>query len=458
MISPKIKCENLTEIILDNITDGVFTVDHDYNITSFNRSASQITGYTSEEVLGKKCFDIFRSNICENNCAIKRAIESGQSTYSKTVFMINKQGKRIPISISASSLKDQNGKILGGVENFRDLSIEHNLRQIITKKYSYHDIVSKNPKMWQLFDLIPQIAESSSTILLQGESGTGKELVARIIHQLSPRCKKNFVAINCGGFPDTLLESELFGYKAGAFTDARKDKIGRIALAEGGTLFLDEIGDISPAFQVRLLRFLQERMYEPLGAVKSVKANVRVIAATNKCLKDMVNQEKFRKDLYYRINVIKLQIPPLQERKEDIPLLVEHFIQKFNHLQDKNIQGIDNDVLEILMRHNYPGNVRELENIMEHAFVLCSDPIIKRKHLPMELFKPLKNEEDINFHRELNNAEAELIIKTLKEHNWNRQSAAKALNMHKTTLFRKIKRLGIKLPEIDGRHKLNKHQ
>ncbi len=457
MKSPKISCELLNEIILDNITDGVFTIDPNFTITSFNKAGCRITGYHLNEVLGKKCYDIFKSNICEKDCAVRKALQTGRNTINRTVYIINKFGYRIPVSISTAPLKDRSGNIIGGVETFRDLSAEDELRKVITKNYSYHDIISKNAQMWRLFEILPQIAESNSTVLLEGESGTGKELFARIIHQLSPRANKNFIAVNCGALPDTLLESELFGYKAGAFTDARRDKLGRIALAEGGTLFLDEIGDISPAFQIRLLRFLQERTYEPLGAVETQKADVRVIAATNKNLATLVEQGKFRKDLFYRINIVRLEIPPLRKRKEDIPLLVEHFIKKFNHVQGKKIQGVSNDVLEILMHHHYPGNVRELENIIEHAFVLCAEPLIQRKHLPSDLFKPVDSEPSNTYHRKLEDVEAELILKTLRDHNWNRQSAARALNMHKTTLFRKIKRLGIELPEIDGRHKLNKH-
>ena len=451
MIDPKIKCENLTEIILDNITDGVFTIDHNFNITSFNKAACQITGFSCQEVIGQRCYDIFRSSICESNCLLKKAIETGENTYSKTVYIINKKGQRIPISISATTLKDKKGRVLGGVETFRDLSAEDDLRKFIRKNFSYHDIVSKNAKMWQLFDMLPQIAESDSTVLLEGESGTGKELIARVIHQLSPRSDKNFVAINCGGLPDSLLESELFGYKAGAFTDAKRDKPGRIALAEGGTLFLDEIGDISPAFQVKLLRFLQERTYEPLGAVETLKANVRIIAATNKNLEHLVASGIFRKDLYYRIKVIRLYIPPLRQRKDDIPLLVEHFIKRFNHLQGKNIEGVSPEVLQILMHHSFPGNVRELENIIEHAFVLCNESMIREKHLPLDLFEHHKQEDQEKYQQKLKEIEAELILRTLKEHNWNRQATAKALNMHKTTLFRKIKRLGIEMPRIDGR-------
>ncbi|MCD6376790.1 MAG: sigma 54-interacting transcriptional regulator, partial [Caldisericaceae bacterium] len=406
-----------------------------------------------DQVVGKKCFDVFRSNICEKGCLLRKAIDTGQSFPPVKIYIINKRGQRIPVSITATALRDKNGQVLGGVETFRDLSSEDDLRKFIRKNYTYHDIVSKNKQMWQLFELLPQIAESNSTVLLEGESGTGKELIARVIHQLSPRAEKNFVAINSGGLPDNLLESELFGYKAGAFTDARRDKIGRIALAQDGTLFLDEIGDVSPAFQVKLLRFLQEKTYEPLGSVETLKANVRIIAATNKNLEELVAAGIFRKDLYYRIKVIRLYIPPLRQRKEDIPLLVEHFINRFNHLQGKQIEGVSQEVLQILMHYSFPGNVRELENIIEHAFVLCNDAIIQGKHLPLDLFEQRREEAQQKYQQKLQDMEAELILRTLKEHNWNRQAAARALNMHKTTLFRKIKRLGIELPPVDGRRR-----
>ncbi|MHB2149950.1 sigma-54 interaction domain-containing protein [Calditrichota bacterium LG25] len=453
MVNPKIECKNLTEIILDNITEGVFTIDHEFNITSFNKAASQITGFPTEQAIGKKCYDVFRSDICEEGCVLKKAIKNGKNSYSKIVYIITRKGFRIPIKVTGAALKDRKGNILGGVQTFRDLSTEDDLRKFIRRNYSYHDIVSKNSAMWKLFDLLPQVADSNSTVLIEGESGTGKELVARVIHQLSARADKNFVAINCGGLPDNLLESELFGYKAGAFTDARRDKIGRIALAEGGTLFLDEIGDISQAFQVKLLRFLQEKTYEPLGSVETIKANVRIIAATNKNLAELVADGIFRKDLYYRIKVVSLHIPPLRQRKEDIPILIDHFIRRFNNLQGKSIEGVSPRVLEILMRHSFPGNVRELENIIEHAFVLCNEDIIQEKHLPIDLFEQRPEEIQDEYQKKLNEMEAELILRTLQEHNWNRQAAARALNIHKTTLFRKIKRLGIKLPRIDGRNR-----
>ena len=268
------------------------------------------------------------------------------------------------------------------METFRDMSLVEELRKEIEGRWSCEDIISQNHLMQRLFSVLPNIAESDCTVLIESESGTGKELLARAIHNLSFRKDKPFVAVSCGALPDTLLESELFGYKAGAFTDAKKDKPGRFAIAQGGTIFLDEIGDISAAVQVRLLRVLQERTYEPLGAVSSVKADVRVITATNKKLDELVKQSQFREDLYYRINVMKLELPLLRDRKDDIPLLVNHFISHFNRLRSKNISCVTDEVLAILLAYDYPGNVRELENIIEHCFVLCQAEIIEKKHLP----------------------------------------------------------------------------
>ncbi|MCK7468202.1 MAG: sigma 54-interacting transcriptional regulator [Desulfosudis oleivorans] len=246
-----------------------------------------------------------------------------------------RKAEGFPISISTALLRDKDGKLLGAVETFRDISVEEDLRKAIQAKYSFADIISKNHKMLQLFDILPDIADSASTVLIEGESGTGKELVARAIHNLSARKKQPFIAVNCSALPDTLLESELFGYKAGAFTDAKKDKPGRFRLAENGTLFLDEIGDITPAMQVKLLRVLQEKTYEPLGATQSVEHNVRIIAATNKNLEELVRQGRFREDLFYRINVFKISLPPLRERMEDIPLADRAFYWPLQHAAKK---------------------------------------------------------------------------------------------------------------------------
>ena len=315
------------------------------------------------------------------------------------------------------------------------------------QSFRFEGIIGRNKKLWQLFDILPSVAESVSTILIQGESGTGKHLIARAIHNLSPRKDKPFIIVNCGALPDTLLESELFGYKAGAFTDAKKDKMGRFAIAEGGTLFLDEIGDISPAMQVRLLRFLQERVYEPLGSIKTIKADVRIITATNKNLMDLVKEGGFREDLYYRINVVRLDLPPLRERLEDVHLLVDHFIEQLNNQRGKKITGITEEAMICLLSYDYPGNIRELENIIERSFVLCKSDKIGKNDLPESLFISLSI--DYSKKRDLTTfmkMEAAFLMNVLRQNNWSRIKTARQLGIHKATLFRKIKSLGLKLP------------
>jgi len=432
-------------IILDSIADGVFTVDQDWRITSFNRAAIKITGVSREEAIGQLCKDVLKADICEKNCCLRTTMKTCEPIVNKKVYIIDAEGRRLPISISTALLRDKAGALLGAVETFRDISIEEDLRKAIKEKYSFADIISKNHKMLQLFDMLPDIAASASTVLIEGESGTGKELFARAIHNISTRKKQPFIAVNCSALPDTLLESELFGYKAGAFTDAKKDKPGRFNLAENGTLFLDEIGDITPAMQVRLLRVLQEKTYEPLGANESIKHNVRIIAATNKNLEDLVRQGSFREDLFYRINVFKIILPPLRERMEDVPLLIDHFINYFNTLQKKNIEGVNEETMSFLITYLYPGNVRELANIIERAFILCKTDVIEKKHLPESLFAS-----DVKHVRDeissLSDLEADYLIKALKQNDWNCSKTAIQLGIHRSTLYRKIKSFSITLP------------
>jgi PAS domain S-box-containing protein len=435
------------DIILDSIADGVFTVDENWRITSFNRAAEQITGVHREDAVGQHCKDVLKADVCEKDCILRKTIQSGKSIVNRTVHIVNAGGIRLPISISTALLKNEQGRIVGAVETFRDISVEEKLRKTIAERYSFEDIISKNHRMHQLFDILPDVADSTSTVLLEGESGTGKELFARAIHHLSPRKKQPFVAVNCGALPDTLLESELFGYKAGAFTDAKKDKPGRFRLAERGTLFLDEVGDISPALQVRLLRVLQEKTYEPLGSVETVPSDVRIIVATNRHLQELVKEGKFREDLYYRIHVIRMELPPLRDRMEDIPLLADHFILHFNVLQKKEISGLSGEALACLVSYDYPGNVRELQNIIEHAFILCKSGLIEPHHLPENLCLSRSMESSgRNETMNMKDLEAVFITNMLQRHQWNRIKTAKALGIHKSTLFRKIKALHIQIP------------
>jgi PAS domain S-box-containing protein len=431
-----------TEIILNSIADGVFTVDPEWRITFFNRSAEKITGVSASEAIGRACCEVFRASICESTCALKFTFETNKPVINKPVVILRADGKGIPISVSTALLQDESGRIIGGVETFRDLSLVETLRKEIDRRYRFQDIISKSPVMKRLFSILPEVAQSESTVLLQGESGTGKELLARAVHSLSPRAKGAFVAVNCGALPDTLLESELFGHVAGAFTDAKRDRAGRFGLAEGGTLFLDEIGDISPALQVRLLRVLEERSYEPLGSSKTVRTNVRIVAASNKDLAQLVEKDTFRKDLYYRINVVKLELPPLSQRKEDIPLLSEHFIERLNKLRNKNVSGLSHEALAVFMGHDWPGNIRELENVIEYAFILCRDGLIQAKCLPDYLnLKACRVVDFAGF--TLVDAERHTIVEALHRNGWRRMAAARELGIDKNTLRRKIKRLNI---------------
>ncbi len=444
--------ERQRDTILDSIADGVFTVDAEWRITSFNWAAEEITGVPRAEAIGRRCCDVFRASICETDCALRRTMETGKPIVNKAIYIVDAEGERVPISISTALLKDDAGRVIGGVETFRDLSLVEELRKELDGRHVFEDIVSRSHRMQQLFDILPEVARSNSTVLIEGESGTGKELFARAIHNLSPRRRKRLVTVNCGALPDTLLESELFGHKAGAFTDARRDRKGRFALADGGTIFLDEIGDVSPALQVRLLRVLQDGSYEPLGGTEPLTADVRVITATNKNLDELVAQGRFRQDLYYRINVVRLALPPLRERKEDVPLLVEHFITHFNRLREKDVTGLSPEVFAILMEHDYPGNVRELENIIEHAFVLCPGGMIEPHHLPEQLRPPgAEGPQLARGATTLKQIEARFIRDALARNNWNRLATARELGIHKSTLFRKIKSLGIQLPDQDGR-------
>jgi len=434
--------------ILDSVADAVVTIDDQWRITSFNRAAEEITGVPREEAIGSQCSEILRSEVCDEQCPVRQAMAAEGEVSYRVKQIVNADGARVSVSISAALLRDDDGKVIGGVEILRDITAMEALRKELEQRYTFNDIISHNHRMRELFDILPEVAASDSTVLIQGESGTGKELVARAIHNLSPRSASPLVVVNCGALPDTLLEAELFGYKAGAFTDAKKDKPGRFALADGGTIFLDEIGDVSPAMQTRLLRVLQEKTYEPLGGVESVKADVRVITATNRDLGALVAEDKFRQDLYYRINVMQLSLPPLKDRKEDIPILVDHFVARFNRLQDKTVLGVADSVLKCLMMYDWPGNIRELENSVEHAFILCRTGLIEMRHLPLHLRSELcesyaGGSDGVST---LEDMERLFISESLRRNEWNRRRTAEQLGIDRGTLRRKIKSLGIVPP------------
>ncbi len=430
--------------ILESISEGIITIDLDKRITFFNKAAEILTGFSSKDAVGQFCFDIIRADICTEKCPLDQVVKAGTSPRDIPAFLINKQGEQVPVSLRACPLATEAGDIIGVIEIFRDLSELERLRRQVARTYSPEDIVGRHPKIRQIFAVLPDIAESDSPVLIEGPTGSGKELFARAIHNLSSRRDGPFVAINCGALPDTLLESELFGYSRGAFTGATRDKPGRFLLADKGTLFLDEICNTSLAFQADLLRVLEEGEFTPLGHTKSIKTDFRVVAATNRDLKEMVKEGTFREDLYYRLNVVKIALPPLRERKEDIPLLVEHFIHKYNLLKGRAIQGVSPEVMAFFMVYPFPGNIRELENIIEYAYILCKETYIRMEHLPEDLKEWAQQHRlDRPATGSLAVEEAERIRRALEKHKGNRLATARELGISRTTLWRKIKKYGI---------------
>jgi PAS domain S-box-containing protein len=444
--------QHIHEFILDSVAAGIFTIDLDHRIRFFNREAERITGVPREQAIGRFWSDTVRASDAERDCALDHALATGEPVTNRAIYIVDGQGRRVPVSITTAALREPDGTVIGAVETFRDLTVVEELRRRVNERYTMEDIIGRSAAMQEIFGVLPIVAESDTTVLVEGPSGTGKELVARALHNLSPRRERRFVAVNCGALPDTLLESELFGYTKGAFTDARTSKPGRFAVAEGGTLFLDEIGDISAAMQARLLRVLQERTFEPLGSVEPVKADVRIVAATNRDLDALVREGRFREDLYYRIVVVRIALPPLRERREDILLLADHFVESFNRERHKDIAGLSDAARAVLLEHEYPGNVRELQNIIEHAFVLCRGGFIEPEHLPRWLHAR-DRAPGIRHGLSLRDMEKILITDALERHHGNRLAAAKELGIHPSTLFRKAETLGIALPAEDGRRR-----
>jgi PAS domain S-box-containing protein len=432
-------------LIFNSISQAIFTIDSGGIITSFNRAAEELTGYKRQEVIGEPCSAIFQSDMCRRSCLLKTSIHTGKKAEAQEVTIIAKTGQSVPISVSTAALLDEDGRIVGGVEMFRDLRLVTELKKQLKQSYVFEDIVSKSHQMRRVFDMLPLVANSNSTVLIEGESGTGKELIARAIHNLGPRKSGPFVALNCAAVPDSLIESELFGYKKGAFTDAKQDKPGRFALAEGGTLLLDEIGELSSQMQAKLLRALEEKEYEPLGSTQTVKADVRVIASTNRDLAEDVARRAFRQDLYYRLNVVRIELPPLRKRKEDIVLLVQHFIERFNTLQGRRVANCSERVMSALMRYPFPGNIRELENAIEYAFVVCIDSIIQIDDLPQHILKYIgaEGKKQTAAKLPLESAAMQTIISALEKNDFNRTKTARDLGVSRNTLWRKMRKYGI---------------
>ncbi len=432
-----------SDTILNGITDGVVVMGLDRKVLFMNRAAREILGRTGEEeVCGESCQEIVGHSSCSLECLITQTVKTGEHIYNyEAVF--GRSGKEVTLSINTATIKDSDGKVIGGVEIFRDISLINELKSELKERYSLNNVVGKNYKMHEIYKLLQELAPTSSTVLIEGESGTGKELIANAVHHNSPRSGRPFIKLNCAALAEGLIESELFGHAKGAFTGAVAEKAGRFELADKGTLFLDEIGEINMQTQVKLLRVLQDGEFEKVGGTKSIKVDVRLIAATNKDLKEAIKRGEFREDLYYRLKVIPIHIPALRERKDDIPLLVKHFIAKFNKEMDMEISNLSPRTLELLMDYNYPGNIRELEHIMEHAFVRCRGNTIHPEHLPEELRRTDLIEKVMEEEDPLRGLERETILRTLNETDWKLQASAKRLKIGRTTLWRKMKEFGI---------------
>ncbi len=446
--------ERYAESILDSLTEGVFTVDKELNITFFNRAAERITGFNKNEALKSKCYAIFKANICKSGCFLRETMASGNTILDRRINIADKDGTIIPISVNTSVLTDHKKEMLIGIETFRDCRDIELLQKQLDQSYTFHDIIGKSPKIKDILAILPHIARSSSTVLIQGPSGSGKEVFAKAIHNLSKRKKGPFIAINCGAIPHNLLESELFGHVQGAFTDAKHNRHGKFKLAEGGTIFFDEISELPLLLQVKLLRVIQEKEYEPVGGSKPHKADARILLATNRNLQQLVVENAFREDLYFRINVVKINLPPLSERKEDIPLFVAHFIKLQNNLTNKGVENISGEVMRFLMQYPFPGNIRELQNIIEYVFILCDQRTIDMRFLPSEVISSFaltsvgtnaittgeSSKEDTSGVSRYFQKEIELIRMTLEENKWSRAKTAEALGMNPSTLWRKIKK------------------
>ena len=434
--------DEIAAIIFDSISDGVFTVDRNCCITSFNKAAEKISGFSREEAVGHYCFDIFRSDICQSRCALRHTLANGKSVEDTRVTIITREGKQVPISVRTTILRDRTGQRIGAVEFFRDLSALENLRNQLDQAKQFGKMVSCNIQMQKIFSLLPQVAESECSVLIQGPSGSGKELIAEAVHNLSPRKENRYIRVNCAALPETLLESELFGYTRGAFTDAKRDKPGLFLLAHGGTLLLDEIGEMPVALQSKLLRVLNNGEFQPLGSTRTQRTDARILSSTNCNLEEKIEQGLFREDLYYRVNVINIQIPSLKNRLEDLPILIDHFIERLQSKRGKAIQGVSNEVLQRLRRYDYPGNVRELENAIEHAFVLCNGDTIEVDHLPGRILSVTEHTSK----RLPADSEKSILTAALERNRWNKARAAAELGVNRTTLWRKLKRLGIERP------------
>ncbi|MCK9426203.1 MAG: sigma 54-interacting transcriptional regulator [Ignavibacteriaceae bacterium] len=433
---------NFQNEILHSLAEGVFSVDEEFRIKFFNDAAERITGLNRNDVIGKYCKNVFKSKYCDNRCPIVRVLESGKTIYDfDSKIQCKDQTK--DIRLNAVLLKNDSTKIVGGVITFREIEQQQNVEKYLIKNTHFYGIVGFSREMEDIFDLILEISSCNASALITGETGTGKELIADAIQATSLRKDKPYVKVNCAVLPPNLLASELFGHVKGAFTDALKDRIGRFELANNGTIFLDEIGEMPPQMQMQLLRVIQDGTFEKVGESITRKVDVRIIAATNVNIEKAIKEGKFREDLFFRLNVIPIHLPPLQNRREDILFLANHFLKKFSLIYQKEIPEMNDEVIDSLSNYTWPGNVRELENAIEYAFVrsragipidVCKLPKAIKSDKPcFEKVKKISRQK----------LQASEIVKILEKHKWNRSKAAEELEINRSTLWRYLKTFGI---------------
>jgi len=435
------------KLILDNLDIGVLTVDRGGHVAFFNNTAETITGFSRGGVLGKSCSTVFGDSANPGMLLFNETIADGQARSSSEGELITRDGQVIPVRANFMALKNEDGRIVGGLATITDLSLKYQFNSEIKGRYTFYDMVGKDPAIQKIFEIIPVVAASDATILIEGPTGTGKDVLAKVIHTASSRAKNPLVKVNCAALPDNLLESEMFGYVKGAFTGADNDKPGRFQDADHGTIFLDEIGDLPLSLQAKLLRVLEDREFYPLGSRKTTKVDVRIISASNQNLGQLVREKRFREDLFYRLNVMRLELPPLKDRRGDIPLLISHILKRLRVTRESRAENFSNNAMDVLLNYDFPGNVRELENIIEHALIVCQGEIIERHHLPLALQKGIAPsppvEETALPVDSAGISEKSLILDMLQKFSWNKGKTADALNINRTTLWRKLKKYNI---------------
>jgi PAS domain S-box-containing protein len=430
------------DALFENLAEGVFTINTRWRITGFNRRAEEVTGFARQEVLGRYCWEIFKSDRCQIDCPLKSTLADGITRTDQDVRMVNKGGSRVTVLVNTSIIKNKGNRVVGAVEFFRPLNLAYQHNGIERgEPPPAVEIIGQSAVLAKLLRLLPDIAASEASVVIEGESGTGKELFAKAIHYQSPRAQGPFVAVNCSALAESLLESELFGHVRAAFTGAITSKVGRFELARGGTLFLDEIGEFKPELQVKLLRVLEERVFERVGSTQPIPMDARIIVATSRNLKEEVRRNRFREDLYYRLRTVPLYLPPLRQRPEDIPPLVNHFIAKLNQKYRKEVRGIDPKILTLFQKYHWPGNIRELERVLEYAFVFVKGPIIHQSHLP-ELDEPPQAAPPSQVSPAFSGLrpdEREVILQALQKAQGRRQVAARLLGISRSSLWRKMR-------------------